>query len=387
MTDNLHHGGRFVYRIKIMIIFYRNSNKKYKYNRTTCLIRLVNIFSNLIGNAFKNLFVNQRATETYRNKILKLYECPLRLVRWCVISDFEKDKCRLMRNAFASRNIKPDLDCVSADNAWECMLMIKNRLADLITLDPADAYRASRYFGLVPLASEDYGTMTDKPVYYAVAVVKRTDLSTNLWNLRTKIACGTAMGDLAGWHVPVDYLIAIKELYVTDCHVPKAAGEYFGRSCIPGSKDYDYNTLETNPRALCLECYSKGSDFCSRSHREYFYGDTGAFRCLNEGGGDVAFVRHTSVQANTDGRNTDQWARPLRKTDFELLCKDGTRQSVDDYETCHLMKVPSRLVMIGGHRTFIQRSYLWNMLNFAQQLFGSDTSSSNKNNCDSSKSS
>jgi hypothetical protein len=36
------------------------------------------------------------------------------------------------------------------------------------------------------------------------------------------------------------------------------------------------------------------------------------------------------------------------------------------------MKVPSRIVMVGGHRTEIQRSYLWNMLNFAQQLFGSD---------------
>ena len=83
--------------------------------------------------------------EVYRNKILKLYECPLRLVRWCVISNFEKDKCRLMKNAFASRNIKPDLDCVSGDSAWDCMSMINNRLADLITLDPADAYRANRY--------------------------------------------------------------------------------------------------------------------------------------------------------------------------------------------------------------------------------------------------
>lgn len=306
-------------------------------------------------------------------KILKLYECPLRMVRWCVISTFEKDKCRLMKNAFASRNVKPDLDCVSGDSAWECMSMIKNRMADLITLDPADAYRANRYFGLQPLAAEDYGTSTDKPIYYAVAVVKRTDLTTNLWNLRAKKACGTGFGEMAGWHVPVNYLIAIKELYVTNCHVPKVAGEYFGRSCIPGALDYNYNTLKTNPRALCLKCYSKGSDYCSRSQREYFYGDTGAFRCLNEGMGDVAFVRHTSVQANTDGRNTDQWARPYRQTDFELICKDGTRKSVEKYEECHLMKVPSKVIMIGGHRTETQRSYLWNMLNFAQQLFGSDT--------------
>lgn len=311
--------------------------------------------------------------EVYRNKILKLYECPLRLVRWCVISSFEKDKCRQMKNAFASRNIKPDLDCVSADSAWECMSMIKNRMADLITLDPADAYRASRYFNLQPLAAEDYGTMTEMPIYYAVAVVKRTDLTTNLWNLRTKRACGTAIGDMAGWHVPVNYLIAIKELYVTNCHVPKVAGEYFGRSCIPGAMDYDYNTLRTNPRSLCLRCYSKGADYCARSQHEMFYGDAGAFRCLDEGLGDVAFVRHTAVAHNTDGRNTAQWARPLRQTDYELICKDGTRRSVEKYEECNLAKVPAKLIMTGGHRTEIQRSYLWNMLNFAQQLFGSDT--------------
>jgi hypothetical protein len=32
------------------------------------------------------------------------------------------------------------------------------------------------------------------------------------------------MGDLAGWHIPVDYLTAIKELFVTHCQVNKAAG-------------------------------------------------------------------------------------------------------------------------------------------------------------------
>ena len=302
-----------------------------------------------------------------------MYECPLRLVRWCCISEFEKAKCRRMKNAFATRQIKPDLDCVSGSNAWDCMMMVKNRLADLITLDPAEAYRAQRYFDMVPLAAEDYGTMTDPPIYYAVAVVKRTDLSTNLWNLRTKRACGTSIGDMAGWHVPVNYLISIKELYVRNCMIPKIAGEYFGRSCIPGALDPDYNTLMTNPRSLCLRCYSKGSDYCSKSQREYFYGDSGAFRCINEGMGDVAFVRHTSVVPNTDGRNVDQWARPLRQTDFELLCKDGRRKSIEKYADCHLMKVPARVIMSSGSRTQIQHEYLWNMLNYAQQLFGSDT--------------
>ena len=39
-----------------------------------------------------------------------------------------------------------------------------------------------------------------------------------------------------------------------------------------------------------------------RNAMEDFYGNTGAFRCLVEGGGDVAFVKHTTVMENCDGK-------------------------------------------------------------------------------------
>jgi hypothetical protein len=94
-----------------------------------------------------------------------------------------------------------------------------------------------------------------------------------------------------------------------------------------------------------------------------FYGSSGAFRCLTEGifnlpfeifflieifegyGGHVAFVMHTAVISNTDGRNVDQWARPLRTIDFELLCKNGTRKTVEAYKSCHMLKIPARVLM------------------------------------------
>ncbi len=155
----------------------------------------------------------------------RLYECPLRVLRWCVLSYYEKEKCRLMKNAFARKNIKPDIDCVSAKNTMECMSKIRQGIADIITVDPADAYRGQRYYQLVPLAAEDYGVDMESNVMYAVAVAKRTDLTTNLWNLRGKTICSSALGDLAGWHVPVDYLTAIKELFITHCQTNKAAGQ------------------------------------------------------------------------------------------------------------------------------------------------------------------
>ena len=59
----------------------------------------------------------------------------------------------------------------------------------------------------------------------------------------------------------------------------------------------------------------------------------------------MAFVMHTAVISNTDGRNVDQWARPLRAIDFELLCKNGTRKSIEAYKSCHMLKIPARLLM------------------------------------------
>ena len=37
---------------------------------------------------------------------------------------------------------------------------------------------------------------------------------------------------------------------------------------------------------------------CNRDITEAYYGFNGAFRCLVEGGGDVAFVKHTTVGEN-----------------------------------------------------------------------------------------
>lgn len=42
-----------------------------------------------------------------------------------------------------------------------------------------------------------------------------------------------------------------------------------------------------------------------------------------EGGGHVAFVKHTTVMENTDGKRREWWARNALNEDFELLCPDG----------------------------------------------------------------
>ena len=59
----------------------------------------------------------------------------------------------------------------------------------------------------------------------------------------------------------------------------------------------------------------------------------------------MAFVKHTTVRENTDGRNPSEWARNRRADDYELLCNDGTRSIIDDWENCHTAKLPSNAVV------------------------------------------
>ena len=60
-----------------------------------------------------------------------------------------------------------------------------------------------------------------------------------------------------------------------------------------------------------------------RNAMEDFYGNTGAFRCLGEGGGDVAFVKHTTVMENCDGKRQETFF--YLSFPFSILFSSGKR--------------------------------------------------------------
>lgn len=94
-------------------------------------------------------------------------------------------------------------------------------------------------------------------------------------------------------------------------------------------------------------------------------------RCLVEGAGDVAFVRHTTILENTAGRNPQFWSRNIIPSDFELLCPDGSRAQFNEYKTCNLARIPSNAIVTSEYKPVQHIDSYVNLFIIAQELYGS----------------
>lgn len=264
----------------------------------------------------------------------------LERVRWCTMSNQELSKCKDMSNAFTGAGILPPLECMEGESAANCTQMIKDYLADAVTLDGRWIYQAGKEYGLKPVVGEVYDQEIGTS-YYAVAVVRKgSNITIN--SLKGVRSCHTGINRTAGWNVPVGYLIDSGRLPAMGCDLPKAVSDYFSASCVPGTNSASY------PTSLCQLCKgdSSGQNKCQGNSQEQYYDYSGAFRCLAEGAGEVAFVKHSTVPENTDGRTLSTWAQQFRSKDFQLLCRNGSTADVTEWRTCHLARVPARAVVV-----------------------------------------
>uniref|UniRef100_UPI00358F30EA serotransferrin-B-like n=1 Tax=Myxine glutinosa TaxID=7769 RepID=UPI00358F30EA len=279
-------------------------------------------------------------------------------LRWCCIGDAERQKCDTWDPS------KRKLLCVSATSIEGCIWKIKIREADAMTLDGGYVYAAGKC-GLVPVMSEYYNndrTCKNQKAntpgsYRAVAVVKKSNPRLNLKNLAGKKTCHTGVNRTAGWTIPVGRLVSSGDIGA--CDVVGEAAAFFGSSCAPGAP---------KSSSLCQLCAGEAGQSvgtrrehkCEANANERYFGYTGAFRCLVEGG-DVAFVNDKTVLENTDGANRASWAQNLRSSDFKLLCPDGSQAPVAQHDSCNLATVPghavvSRAAMKRAVRTFLEAS-------------------------------
>ena len=83
------------------------------------------------------------------------------------------------------------------------MRAIRHGEADVVVLDAGDVYRAGWLFGLIPIMAEVYNL--DGPYYYAVAVTKQRDNSSELIYLKTKNTCHTVNKKFVNGHRSLIY--------------------------------------------------------------------------------------------------------------------------------------------------------------------------------------
>ncbi|KAF2979189.1 hypothetical protein EK904_004213 [Melospiza melodia maxima] len=241
----------------------------------------------------------ERATKLEQEFTEHFTALGLERVRWCTVSEPELSKCNDMSKAFSEAGILPPLECTAGGSAANCTQMIKDDLADAVTLDGRWIFQAGREHGLKPVVGEVYD---------------------------------------------------------------QAVSDYFNASCVPGANGVNY------PKSLCQLCKgdSEGQNKCELNSQEQYYDYSGAFRCLAENAGEVAFVKHSTVPEYTDGRSLSSWARRLRSRDFQLLCRDGSRADVTEWRSCHLARVPARAVVV---RPDTDGTVLFQLLNQGQQRF------------------
>lgn len=304
--------------------------------------------------------------------IMGVRQCPVDHMTLCVTSDQELEKCVKMKTALKAQLVKPEMRCEKAHSQINCMQKIQAGSADVAVFDASDVYTAGLTYDLIPFISEIYNL--GEPEYYVVAVAKEEDPSTELTYLRGKNTCHGGINTAAGWVYPLAYLISNGWIRPYGCNSIRAAAEYFTKSCVPGALSTEYNTGVPYDN-LCDLCHGASFRFCRRDAAEDYYGHTGAFRCLVEGGGHVAFVKHTTVMENTGGERREWWARDNLMDDFELLCPDATRAEVQDFKKCNLGKVKSNAIVTRGGDQFkeLEINAFINLFMYSQTYYGRKT--------------
>ncbi|KAF6732093.1 Serotransferrin [Oryzias melastigma] len=281
-------------------------------------------------------------------------------IKWCAVGHAETAKC----DTWSINSVTDDttsIECQNAPTVDECLKKIMRKEADAMAVDGGEVYTAGKC-GLVPVMVEQYDAEQcsssggQASSYYAVAVVKK-DSGVTWENLKGKRSCHTGMGRTAGWNIPMGRIYE----QTKECDFTK----FFSSGCAPGAEP-------TSP--FCTNCKGSGKavgdeDKCKAKAEEQYYGYAGAFRCLAEGAGDVAFVKHTIVGENTDG-NGPEWARTLKSDDYQLICPGKAPMAISEFANCHLAVVPAHAVVTRPE----SRSDVVRILQVQQTFFGASGS-------------
>lgn len=275
-------------------------------------------------------------------------------VKWCAQSGKTRDgvtemqKCSTMIARLNTLFPARSYTCV--EHA-DCNAAIQTGAAHLYTIDGGSLYSAHKWGG-VPIVAEAYSTTSlDAVTYYSVAVVHKSMCSetVTLESLKGMRSCHTGYRKSAGWRFPITTLMKKNLASVpvfedcTKANDIEVAESFFAAGCAPG-------VGKSSP--LCSNCAGAknatdpDSEAWCKKNVDPYAGYGGAFKCLAEGNGDVAFIKHTTI----DLEAAESWFQaitpPLQASDFKLLCRGGGCKERSEYQSCHLAKVPAHTVTV-----------------------------------------
>lgn len=237
-------------------------------------------------------------------------------------------------------------ECLTSNTSQECIEMLLQGQAVLAKLDQTHIFQANEEHGLVPIVAEYYGN-DPRVDYYATAVVRRElcDANTGLTfkDLEGTRSCHTGYRRMAGWSAPIGFLVQTDVIPMQNRYPgintdAESVVSFFSQTCAVGE---GYAFIGDGPDSkteewseLCTACVGNCSDNSPYSDYE------GAVRGLMDDVCDVAFTRDTAAPAVVaDGTEPASWSS-LSGDDLRLVCSDGGCKSIDQWETCHVVKIP-----------------------------------------------
>ncbi|KAK7586107.1 hypothetical protein V9T40_003983 [Parthenolecanium corni] len=274
---------------------------------------------------------------------------PRRSVRWCLTTDAAHSKCKLLKLAAFSRDIRPEFDCVQESSTEKCLQTIRDGGADIIALDAAEAMPFLSKYNLRVIAAELYYKNTTE--LFAVAAVKKMSPVHTFKDLQGKRSCHSTDMKSAGWVAPVNLLLQQKLIDKENCDYTKAFTEFFaGGSCLFGMPEDSAG-------------YTKLTSVCGQKTTNGFDDYKGPLKCLTSDQGDVAFMSHVNLLKSIDDGKTSE-------NEIELLCPKGNRASAHQYETCNLGKIPPKVIVTNNQKSDVEMDELKNSLLATANLYG-----------------
>ncbi|XP_047155083.1 ovotransferrin-like [Vigna umbellata] len=214
------------------------------------------------------------------------------------------------------------------------MVSIQKGEADLVNLEAGLAYTAFINHSMKAIASEMY--CDHSKTYEAVVVVNRRACESkekiSLMDFKGHKSCHGGYSTAVGWNYPINYIKNLINSAEQDGR--KIETNFFSAICAPS---------EVEGLDICSAC-SKENETCSE--RGKYSGHSGAFRCLVEELGDIAFVKSDTVLLySMEGPHTQLWSTKSVR-DFMYLCPQGGCREINGYPgDCSFGAVPADVIM------------------------------------------